>query len=454
MKIIQQCNMKEFSCRKNLEKISRFLLVVFLFVGVINIGFTNAYFSDIDTSLDNDISAGILDITLDNSGVYSSGLLYPTDSTTTSTILSNTGTLDSQYIVETNITGNVASVCDYITMTVTSPTSIPYTGTIEDFTSVATATVDTTWNFNFTISATAPPSVWGKTCYFKWIYTAWQDNLPDASSGFSSIKEKLGSIRIGKAVVMNEFIPNPIGLDDALKPNGEWVELYNNSSVSFDLSGWTIYDNDDSHKLYITNSNTNTDGTIIAPHGFLVVYKNGDADFILNNDTGSVRLATGYPIASSVVVDSYLYDGEKPEGYSWARIPDGVGTWIDPIPTPGTTNESIEEIIEPIKETTPVVGESIVPETMPEEIIETEENIILEVTTEVPPATEPEEVITEESEVIETPNGEVIKPEDIIASEPFTFEPEIEAVEEIIVEEPREPEVVEEPVIETVTVSQ
>lgn len=44
-------------------------------------------------------------------------------------------------------------------------------------------------------------------------------------------------------VVINEFIPNPSGSDNAPKPGGEWVELYNNSGSSVDVAGWVLTSN-------------------------------------------------------------------------------------------------------------------------------------------------------------------------------------------------------------------
>lgn len=337
-----------------LKKINKISIALFLVLSLgifnFNIGVTSAYFSDTETSSGNTFSAGTLDISLNNTDAYSSGLMYPNDATTTIISISNTGSLDSQHIASTTLSGSDTTACDYITMTATTP-NYSFVGLIKDFISPATTTINTAWNFNFLVSPSAPPSVWGKTCFFKWTYTAWQDNLSNSSSGFSSIKEKLGSIRIGKAVVLNEILPNPTGLDNALMPGGEWVELYNNSNTNINLSGWVIYDSVDTNELYITNSNTNTGEATIGAHNFLVVYKNGDSDFNLNNDADSVRLATGYPIASSIIVDSFSWTAEKPEGFSYARIPDGIGAWVDPIPTPGWTND-FSEILKTILGTT------------------------------------------------------------------------------------------------------
>lgn len=146
-------------------------------------------------------------------------------------------------------------------------------------------------------------------------------------------------------VVINEFLPNPIGNDDAPMPNGEWVELYNKGK-DIDIAGWMLYDINDSHKLQITSGNTNTGGTLILSGGFLVVYRNGDSDFALNNTGGdSVRLYNGEIGGGGTLIDSYAYTINALEGKSFARIPDGSDNWVDPIPTPGGPNVSEDKEI-------------------------------------------------------------------------------------------------------------
>lgn len=139
-------------------------------------------------------------------------------------------------------------------------------------------------------------------------------------------------------IVINEFLPNPTGNDNASMPNGEWIELYNNSGTDVDAAGWWLYDAQDGHELAITDANTDTGNTLIPDGGFLVVYRNGDSDFTLNNTGGdSVRLYDG-PISTGNLIDSHVYSVDVPEGKSFARIPDGSTNWVDPIPTPGEPN--------------------------------------------------------------------------------------------------------------------
>jgi hypothetical protein len=165
-------------------------------------------------------------------------------------------------------------------------------------------------------------------------------------------------------VVLNEFLPNPHGIeygfdfgnDSSDMPQGEWVELYNNDNVKHDLTGWYIRDelDSESHQIFINSENTNLATTTIEANGWLVVYMN---KAFFNNGGDTVRLFN----ANDELVDSHNYDnsnycdleptpGEEnvdnpsgsctsvPENKAFARIPDGTGDWVDPIPTPGQAN--------------------------------------------------------------------------------------------------------------------
>jgi hypothetical protein len=210
-------------------------------------------------------------------------------------------------------------------------------------------------------------------------------------------------------IVLNEFLPNPdngagglfLGDDNDSKPLGEWIELYNNSDEAIDLAGWFMSDasggGGNTHAV-IGPSNTNTGSTIIAAHGWLVVYMNKPT---LNNTGEEIHLYT----PGGIEVDSYAYDNpsdyceneptpgdtnatsspsgtpgnpnqgadcsdnQVAENKSYARIPDGTGAWVDPIPTPGGPNvveEMSEELLAeahsagPMEEFTVEVGEPVV----------------------------------------------------------------------------------------------
>ncbi|MDD4990252.1 MAG: lamin tail domain-containing protein [Candidatus Pacebacteria bacterium] len=187
-----------------------------------------------------------------------------------------------------------------------------------------------------------------------------------SSPGFSGAWKITVDNSHSNKVVIDEFLPNAVGCDTAVMPNGEWVELYNNKGQDVGVAGWVIYDVDNSHALPITNANTDTGNTLIRSGGYLVVYRNGDADFALNNLGGdTVRLFDKAIGSGGTLVDSYSYTADASEGKSFARVPAGSNNWVDPVPTPGGPNVlgdeeailgSSEIIIEPGEEDTVILN--------------------------------------------------------------------------------------------------
>lgn len=136
-------------------------------------------------------------------------------------------------------------------------------------------------------------------------------------------------------VLINEVMANPVGEDNAAKPNGEWIELYNTTSCEIDLKDWALYEGS-GKKLPIIAGNTGSGSTIIAPKGLMVVYRN-EYSFTLNNDTDEVRLYWSESPLSANLADNFSYSNTK-EGKSWSRVPNG-GDWVaEKDPTAGAAN--------------------------------------------------------------------------------------------------------------------
>lgn len=149
----------------------------------------------------------------------------------------------------------------------------------------------------------------------------------EATKSMTINATKSASVDFG--VVLNEFLPNPTGDDYTPAPNGEWVELYNNSPTNIDLNGWKLKDNL-SHELIINASKTEGAGTIIASGGKLKIYRRGSGEtsgssFLMNNDNDTVNLLK----PDNALADSFTYNFSA-EGKSFKRYPDGTGTWKDP----------------------------------------------------------------------------------------------------------------------------
>ncbi len=456
------------------------LFAVLIFSSVLNIDRTIAYFSDTESSTGNTFIAGTLTIDLDSKADFSSGLLYPADSVSTTIGITNTGSIDSKYMVQTSLLGSDVSACDYVTMTATSPVDT-YTGLIGNFVSTTKPTVDTAWNFDFTVDSDIPPSVWGKTCSFKWSYTAWQTDFSDSSSGFSNKIEKQGIIEIGQAVVLNEVLYYP-NTSASAPADREFIELYNNSNVSVDLAGWQISEMSGSteHKYTITTAASGSyravpygGSTIILANNWIVLQLSDSS--ALNNDGDTIRL---YDNGGINKLDEYTYIGGKPKGNSDARMPDGIGNWVDPIPTPGVSNIVGEVISEENMATTtedtppPPLADSVLllnqggeseATTTKEMIASTTEEVLEEVTATTTASTTEETVIGDDTatttdevivETIETTTEEIINEGELATTteeiENVT-EPGSEEVPASVTEEQIEPTSEVEEIVEPVT---
>lgn len=164
--------------------------------------------------------------------------------------------------------------------------------------------------------------------------TSSQEASATASASASVEPSETPSVTVPR-VVLNEFLANLGTDDDAIKPGGEWMELYNNTNNPIDLNGWYLYDEAD-HALPIILGNVGGDSTIIPAKGFLVVYRNGYS-FSLNNGNDTIYLYDGVRSTSNLL-DSYHYTGTA-TNRSTVRLPDGIGGWDEHHdPSPGGPN--------------------------------------------------------------------------------------------------------------------
>ncbi|MEA3452840.1 MAG: lamin tail domain-containing protein [Patescibacteria group bacterium] len=226
-------------------------------------------------------------------------------------------------------------------------------------------------------------------------------------------------------IVMNEFLPNPSGLipdygfdfgeDNSLMSQGEWVEIYNKGTANIDLAEWEIEDST-SNIIPIDLSHIMVASTVIAPGDYLVVYMNAET---LDNSAETIYLKDMF----GNTIDSYSYDlisacaleptpdnpntgvpsGDcdtvVPGNKSYARIPDGIGAWVDPIPTPAQPNKiTVEEevLVQEI-----FIEEEILTEAVIEHL---EESLVFSMSTQgstnTSDGTVIEETIVEEDEII------------------------------------------------------
>ena len=124
---------------------------------------------------------------------------------------------------------------------------------------------------------------------------------------------------------INEFLPDPVGEDDAPMPKGEFIELYNSGDEHLDING-LYFEDIVGHKLIIDD--THASSTEIKANNFLVIYANGFSG-LLNNDQDEIKL-----YYSNLLIDKVSYSNSK-EGFSWNKFND---MWRLNLPSPGEKN--------------------------------------------------------------------------------------------------------------------
>jgi hypothetical protein len=144
------------------------------------------------------------------------------------------------------------------------------------------------------------PSTYGNGTFTATLRVYADNTLVDSASASFNVKSLTELPRGTVGVRISEVMPNPVGDDDASKPNGEWVELQNTGTSIVNVSGWKIVDAAGT-QISITGARTNTNATTISPSGFLAVYMNAA---VLNNDQDAVNLYH----SNGTLIDVFSYD--------------------------------------------------------------------------------------------------------------------------------------------------
>jgi spore coat protein CotH len=144
------------------------------------------------------------------------------------------------------------------------------------------------------------------------------------------------------SVVINEVL----GLNHATLPDpqgdyDDWIELHNTADSAVDLSGCFL-----SASLSNPRKWRIPDGTVLASHGYLLVWADDDttdtpglhANFKINKDGEAVYFfdtdARGNALLDSSSSTTYEQD------VAWARSPNATGPFIARIPTPNGNNDT------------------------------------------------------------------------------------------------------------------
>jgi len=143
-------------------------------------------------------------------------------------------------------------------------------------------------------------------------------------------------------IIINEIMYDPVGSDD----NHEWIELFNNSSVTIDLTNWRFEEGGTQHRLTLKQGSIS-----ISQDGYAVIADNADtflsehpgfsgnlidSSFSLSNTGEALKIRDNY---NGNIIDEVTYTsdwGASGDSNSLQRKNDG--DWIATVPTPGEQN--------------------------------------------------------------------------------------------------------------------
>lgn len=141
-----------------------------------------------------------------------------------------------------------------------------------------------------------------------------------------------------QSLVINEIMAHRAG------SNNEWVEIYNPTTSTIDLTGWIIQEKEATSGDFTSYPLAST---TISPNSFYVYEFSG---FKLNDSGDTVNLLN----PEGNLENTYSFDSAS-EGQTFARVPDG-GSWIkEATPTKGGSNgdQSPTQTLTPTQTSTP-----------------------------------------------------------------------------------------------------
>ncbi len=129
----------------------------------------------------------------------------------------------------------------------------------------------------------------------------------------------------------SQIVINEINYKDAIDfPTKDWIELYNNSGSSVDISNWVFKDSDDLHEFVIPNGTVMESGSYLVLVQFLADFQAqfpgvspvlGDFEFGMSGGGELIRLFND----NDVLIDFVEYSDMEP----WPTEPDGNGPTLE-----------------------------------------------------------------------------------------------------------------------------
>jgi hypothetical protein len=166
--------------------------------------------------------------------------------------------------------------------------------------------------------------------------------VPNGTGGFviqdATYKASNNIQHTSNGVVINEVLAsNTTGATDEAGDLEDWVELYNNNNFNVNLSGFHLSDDGG-----ILDKWTFPSGTNIAAHGYLIIWADNEgtegplhASWKISNGGESVTFSD--PLLQ--ILDQVAF-GPQGADTAYARVPNGIGNFIQQAPTFNANNET------------------------------------------------------------------------------------------------------------------
>jgi micrococcal nuclease len=167
------------------------------------------------------------------------------------------------------------------------------------------------------------------------VYGITSPQIFDSFYSSSGATEACVRSRFSGATI-TELVPNPTGEES----DGEWIEIYNNSSTVLPLCGWSLDDEQAGSRPYSLSRYQ------LAPHSYLVLPRK-QSGITLNNDHDQVRLIAPLPAGGTGVSMAVQFDNAS-DDQSYAIDESGNWKWTRYL-TPGSANalEDPSNLFEP-----------------------------------------------------------------------------------------------------------
>ncbi len=313
-----------------LVKLVALILIIALnWAGLSAVIQTIANFNDTENSPQNVFIASTLDFSLDSPPDFSP-VIMPDVTASRNINLSNDGILGFDY--QTESSNEAGFLCDHLNLEAKLNGTTTYNGALVGFQYNAGEFGTTTRDWQFIATLTSDnPVLQNQTCVFDFVF----DGTQIGGAGFydQEIIQNTITSGIWQKVVINKVyydIDNEHGNEN----ENEWIELYNNTEESIDLTNWKICDNNSCDTLPDSN---------IIPAGGFVVIANKDTTWNyweIPGGIAKINLDSAIGNGLSVTADMLILKNDSDvilDQMNWGTSTDTWVNWNEDVWVPGVT---------------------------------------------------------------------------------------------------------------------